>query len=202
MARIVVVLFLIFGFGMRANGQSSSVKTTLSNRPLTAERIAVYQAFLRFYTNGSDKVLHVADTTESLATSDIKQDADCQRSFGQFEFENSNQDSLAVHTLDSGLAVPGRIALVDSARQSQAVKQNDPSKTMQEGKSVDRAVTEAFASGLLSLSEIAFDKSHRKALMSYTFSCGKLCGNTATVMLKHVGRNWKVTKQSCGEGVS
>jgi hypothetical protein len=90
----------------------------------------------------------------------------------------------------------------DPAKQSKTVRQNDPSKTMREGKSVDHAVKDAFASGLLTLSEIAFNKDHSKAVMSYSFFCGRLCGNGAVVMLKRVGRKWKVTKQSCGEWVS
>lgn len=202
MTRLAAFLLLIFGLAALSFAQSEDINPKLSKNPLTAEQVAVYQTFLRSYANGSDNVLHVADTTEWLDISNVKLDADCSQSFGQMEFDNPKQTDPIVHMLDPNLAVVGHIALVDSAGQAEKVKQNDPSKTMSEGKSVDRAVNDAFASGLLTLSEIVFDKNHSKAVMSYSFFCGKLCGNGAVVLLKRVGRKWRVTKQSCGEWVS
>jgi|SRR5271156_5644422 len=202
MTRLAVFLLFIFGLAALSFAQSENISPRLSKDPLSAEQVAVYQTFLRSYTNGSDNVLHVADTTEWLDISNVKMDADCSRSFGQMEFDSRKQPDPTVHALDPNLAVVGHIALVDSAGQSEKVKQNDPSKTMREGKSVDSAVTDAFASGLLTLSEVVFDKDHSKAVMSYSFFCGKLCGNGAVVLLKRVGRKWRVTKQSCGEWVS
>jgi len=202
MTKLAVLVFIILGLTTLSFAQSEEVKPKLSKNPLTSEQVAVYQTFLGFITNGSNKMIHVADTTEWLDISDVKQDTDCTQSFGRMEFDDPKQSDPTVHTLASNLAVAGHIALVDPARQTEKVKQNDPSKTMREGKSVDRAVTDAFASGLFTLSEIVFDKDHRKAVMSYSFFCGKLCGNGAVVMLKRVGGKWKITKQSCGEWVS
>lgn len=202
MTRFAALFFVIVGFAKPLFAQSVDREAVLSKAPLTTEQVAVYQAFLRFYAKGGDTVLHVADTTDWLDWSELKQDADCSRSFGHLKFDEPKQSGPTVHRLDPSLVVAGRIELVDSAHQSEKVRENDPSKTMREGKGVDRAVSDAFASGLLSLSEIAFDKEHNKALMSFSFFCGKLCGNGAVVMLKRVGRNWKVTKRSCGESVS
>jgi len=203
MTRLAVVFFVIFGFARQGLAQSGDSKPTLSKDRLTAEQVAVYRTFLRFYAKESDRVLYVADTTNWLDISGVvKGDADCLRSFGPLEFEDSKGNGSTIHRLDSSLAIAGHIALVDSTSQSEKIRQNDPSKTMREGKPVDHAVSDAFASALLTLSEIAFDKNHHKAVMSFSFSCGKLCGNTAIVMLKQVGRNWKVTGQTCGEGVS
>lgn len=202
MTRLAAVFFVFFGFAKQALAQSEDRKPVLSKDGLTAEQVAVYRTFLRFYAKGSDRVLYVADTTEWLGVSDIKEDADCSRSFGQIEFDEPKGSGPTIHRLDSSLAIAGHIALVDSASQSEKVRQNDPSKTMHEGKTVDRGVSDAFTSALLTLSEIVFDKSHHKALMSFSFSCGKLCGSTAIVMLREVDRRWKVTEQTCGEGVS
>jgi hypothetical protein len=202
MTRLAALFLIFFGFAKQALAQSEDRKPTLSKDRLTAEQVAVYRAFLRFYAKGSDRVLYVADSTDWLDVSDVKEDADCSRSFGQIEFDDSKVSGPTIHRLDSSLAIAGHIALVDSASQSEKIRQNDPSKTMREGKPVDRAVSDAFASALLTLSEIVFDKNHHKAVMSFSFSCGKLCANTAIVMLKQVGRHWKITEQSCGEGVS
>jgi hypothetical protein len=202
MTRLAALFFVIVGFAKPLFAQSVDREPVLSKAPLTTEQVAVYQAFLRFYAKGGDTVLYVADTTDWLDLSELKQDADCSRSFGHLEFDQPKQSGPTVHRLDPSLAVAGRITLVDSAYQSEKVRENDPNKTMREGKPVDRAVSDAVASGLLTLSEIAFDKEHNKAVMSFSFFCGKLCGNGAVVLLKRVGRNWKVTKRSCGESVS
>jgi hypothetical protein len=182
--------------------QAQEPTPTLSQDPLTGEQLAVYRTFLRFYANGRNKTLQVADVTERLDSSEVKQDSDCAESFGRVEFESPKQNNPTVHTLAPSLAVAGRIALVDSVKQAETVKLNDPSQTIREGKPVDRAVSDAFASGFLTLSEIAFDRDHRKAVMSYRFVCGRLCGNGAVVMLRRVGRKWKVTKPTCGESIS
>jgi hypothetical protein len=201
MTKLGALFFLIFGPSKSLLAQSEDRKPTLSKDPLTAERIAVYQGFLRFYAKGGDTVLYVADTTDWLDLADLKQDEECSRSFGHLEFDEPKQSNPVVHRLDSSLVGAGRIALVDSAHQSEKVKENDPSKTIREGKSVDRAVSDAVASGLLSLTEIAFDKHHSRAVMGFSFYCGRLCGNGAVVVLKRVGRKWKV-KESCAESVS
>ncbi len=202
MTRLAALFFVIVGLAKPLFAQSVDREPVLSKTPLTTEQVAVYQAFLRVYAKGGDTVLYVADTTDWLDLSELKQDADCSRSLGHLEFDEPKQGAPTVHRLDPSLAVAGRITLVDSAYQSEKVRENDPGKTMREGKPVDRAVSDAVASGLLTLSEIVFDKEHNKAVMSFGFFCGKLCGNGAVVMLKRVGRNWKVTKRSCGEWVS
>jgi hypothetical protein len=182
---------------------SEDNKPTLSEDALTAEQFAVYRTFLSFYARvNGDALLHLADTTDWLDLSDVKQDADCSKSFGPLEFDEPRQSGPTVHRLDPNLAIEGHIALVDAERQSQKVRENDPSKTMREGKPVDRAVSDAVASGLLTLSEIAFDKKHTRAVMGFSFFCGRLCGNSGVVMLKRAGRHWKLTKRSCEESVS
>jgi hypothetical protein len=202
MKRLNALLFVILGLTTLSLAQSDESNPKLSKNPLTSEQVAVYRGFLGFIANGGSKVIHVADTTEGLDISEIRQDSDCTRSLGTMEFDEPKPIDPTVHMLISSLAVAGHIVLVDRERQTEIVKQNDPSKTMREGKSVNRAVSDAFASGLFTLSEIMFDKGHRKAVMSYSFFCGRLCGNGAVIMLKRVGGKWKVTKQSCGEWVS
>jgi hypothetical protein len=75
-------------------------------------------------------------------------------------------------------------------------------KTMRKGKSVEKAVKEAFANGLFSMSEIAFDKSHRHAVVAYRFWCGALCGNGRTLVFEKAGNEWKNTERKCGGWIS
>lgn len=66
---------------------------------------------------------------------------------------------------------------------------------------LDQSVKQAFRTGLFTLSEIAFDKEHRRAVVSYSFVCGMLCGHGNTMVLKKLGQNWKIAKR-CGGWVS
>jgi hypothetical protein len=86
--------------------------------------------------------------------------------------------------------------------QLRKIRENDPEKTMDRGISAHEAVTNAFRNGLFSLSEIAFDSEHRRALVSYRFWCGMLCGSGRTVVLEKIGNEWRRTKLECGGWVS
>ncbi len=85
---------------------------------------------------------------------------------------------------------------------SDAAHVRDPQEGMQQGESVETAVDKAFDSGLLSLSQIAFDKEHHRAVVGYSFYCGSLCGSGYTVVLEKIGGEWKQTDQTCGGYIS
>jgi hypothetical protein len=91
---------------------------------------------------------------------------------------------------------------VDADEQSTLVTKNDPGNSIRNGKSVETAVAEAFATGLFSLSEIDFDREHRHAIVSYTFECGMLCGSGRTLVFEKVGKEWRRTDLECGGWVS
>src|SRR5262249_22373984 len=91
--------------------------------------------------------------------------------------------------------------LVDAERQKDRIKENDPQnlirQSIDEHKEVTdgeigQAVREAFANGLLALSEIAFDQKHNRAVVGYGFRCGMLCGHGAILVLEKVGADWKI----------
>ena len=169
----------------------------LSNRPLSAEQNEVYKAFLSSYTNGSkSNHLNLGNRTILLDLSEI---GNCLKGI---EFESAETVSSTVHEFDSQSALPADVTLVDPKKQNSEVKENDPDRTMRQGKSVDQAVESAFASGLLSLSEIAFDKTHQYAVMSYSFVCGGLCGHGGTVIFQKVGGKWKPTYPPCRSWIS
>jgi hypothetical protein len=192
-------LLICLGLTLVSFAQSENAKPVLSKDPLTAEQIAVYQAFLRSYNNGSDASLNLANKTVPLDLSDLPADSPCLKGI---KLENVQAARLNTHLLDASLAVKGRVALVDPEQQRDKVKSNDPHKTMPEGKSAEDAVAAAFASGLLTLSEVVFDKDHHWAVMSFGFYCGRLCGHGGTIVLQKVGQEWKVTARHCDEWIS
>jgi len=100
-------------------------------------------------------------------------------------------------------AFPERgIRLVDAENQFVAIQTNDPHHGMAAGKSIQKAVDDAFSSGLFSVSEISFDRDHRQALVSYSFVCGSVCGSAGTWLLEKVDGIWKRTNRVCGGWVS
>lgn len=174
----------------------------VTNRPLSAEQIQVYQSFLETYTKGSELgIVHLANQTVPLELSPDTMSSGC---LNRIKFEPAAFRSTA-RVLDPSqtTAWPKQIRIIDPALQNVLVERNDPSRTIiREGKPVDDAVRSAFESGVLTLSEIAFDKNHKYAVLSFSFHCGMLCGHGATVVLKKTGAGWRVTKRNCGTWIS
>ncbi len=177
---------------------SAASKVTVSKSPLTPEQIAVYNVFLSVYSNGAQGLVNLGNQTIALNLSN--QDADdC---LSGTKLENLAETNSTVHTIAPEAIDSKKYRLVDADQQAAQIRKNDPSRTMGEGKTVKDAVNAAFASGLLVISEIAFDKEHHYAVMRFRFVCGGLCGNGATLVLEKVGDTWQPTKRSCHEWIS
>ena len=110
--------------------------------------------------------------------------------------------SHSIHALTRAVFPERNIRLVDADAQLTTIQHNDPHNGMAAGKSVEKAVADAFASGLFSMSEIAFDRDHRQALVSYSFVRGSLCGSGGTWLLEKVNGAWRKTDRVCGGWVS
>jgi hypothetical protein len=196
-----VIASLVISFG--AVAQESAPKPKISDAPLSSEQIAVYRAVLADYLKGSQDVLNLAEVTEPFDGAE----SGCLRGL---DTGASNRSAPVVHRMDASLVADTKVVLVDPGRQHQRVEENDPQKLIRKAiddhqkltdEQLDDSVKSAFASGLFTLSEIAFDKEHRHAAVSYSFVCGGLCGNGDTLLLKKVGQSWKVAKR-CGRWVS
>ena len=182
----------IFAFSLLLTGLTQSTENASpipSKVPLTPDQIAVYRTFLERYDNGG-RPLHLANRTEAFFYPD---EAPCGKGL---HIMTEDGAIGVVHRLDPSLAIPGRVALVDPDEKPVAGKANDAHKTRGEGKTSDEAV------GLLTLSEIAFDKNHHFAAMAFSYWCGILCGHGGIVIFEKTGGRWKMTEKICGEWVS
>jgi hypothetical protein len=165
---LITVVLLVLSLG--AFTQENPPKPKVSNDPLTTEQIEVYRAVLRDFLNGSDGPLNLANVTEPLDT----------RVLGCFKGMDVGVTKEAVsvlHRLGPSLVADTKIVLVDPERQQQV----DPS-------------VKNTAVYIFGLSEIAFDKQHLRAVVAYSFTCGRLCGYGTTLLLKKLGHDWKVAK--------
>jgi hypothetical protein len=207
MRDICVVLSLTLSLLMCAAAQDDSPKPKVSDDPLTAEQIAIYRVVVQDYTKGSDGVLNLADRTEPLERSAPLYDQGCTQGI---ELDHPKNSNPIIHKLDPSIAHGAKMVWVDPDRQQRQIENNDPQKLLK--KAIDdhdlvtdeqlaESVKNAFGTGVFTLSEIAFDKQHTRAVVAYSFVCGELCGHGNILLLKRVGQKWKVSKK-CGGWVS
>jgi hypothetical protein len=182
--------------------RESGSKTIMSTDFLSADEVAVYRVVLHQRNSDPRTSLNVSDRTFPLdAVSPRSSISNCECSRG-LEVQSLVSASHSIHALTLAVLPERNIRLVDADTQLTIIQHDDPHNGMARGKSVEKAVNDAFASGLLSMSEIAFDRDHRQALVSYSFVCGSLCGSGGTWLLEKVDGVWRRTDRVCGGWVS
>ena len=172
-------------------------KTTINVGYLSADEVAVYSTVLHQW-NADARTLNVANRTFPLDS--VSRDSTCECLRG-LDVESLAHAFHSFHYLTHDDFSERNIRFVD-AKQFTAVQTDDPHNGMAEGKSIEKAVDDAVGSGLFSISEIAFDREHRVALVSYEFVCGSLCGSGGTWLLEKADGVWKRTDRACGGWVS
>ncbi len=183
--------------GVLVSTTEGEPKPKLNKEPLSAERIAVYSAFLKSYSHGGPGTLNLGNRTVPLEIS--KDDLG-----GCLSGINLEPLGRVVHVIGPEVIKGRNIRLVDPEKQRSLVQENDPSRTIRKGKPVEDAVGTAFASGLLSVSEIAFDMNHKFAVFKFSFYCGGLCGHGGTLVFEKVGDEWRPSEQKspCSRWIS
>lgn len=185
--------------GLAAAQEAPEAKPVVSGQPLTAEQVAVYKVVLHGWMDKEVSTVNLSVQTVPFPTSGAFDAGDCGK-----DLELEPVAPEVVHRFrarDLPQLGPDKIVLVDPEQQRREVHENDPGKTVGEGKSIEDAVRNGFAHGLVTLSEIRFDKGHNHAIVSYGFFCGSLCGNGGTVVLEKIDGVWQ-RKSRCGEWIS
>lgn len=111
-----------------------------------------------------------------------------------FEFESLSLASHSVHTLTPKVLPRNNIRFLE---ENGAATYSSMSK-----EEAQRNPISDPEHGVFSLSEIVFDREHRRALVSYSYGCGLLCGSGRTLVFEKVGNEWKLQKLECGGWVS
>jgi hypothetical protein len=186
--------------------QEEPPKAVLSESPLSADEVAIFRAVLKNYLKDSHGVMLLGDKTVPIEQSptSVRTCAD------QISAPLDPDARATIHQIGPSVVAGLRVRLVDPDAQNKEVKRNDPQRLIHDAidqgvqvtnKQLDDSLTKAFESGLLMLSEIVFDATHLRAVVTYSFYCGSLCGNGNTLALRKVGKMWKVSKH-CGGWVS
>jgi len=181
----------------RALAGSSDKKTFRNTNPFSADEVAIYRGILERWNSNSRRLLNVSNRTFPIDR-DL---SDC----GCLKGIEPQAIVSAVHSFRilTGDIMDGKnIRLVDANKQAVIVQSNDPNNSIREGMSVKTAVNRAFSTGLFSMSEIAFDKEQQRALVSYSFVCGSLCGSGGVWLFEKVDGVWKKSEHVCGGWVS
>jgi hypothetical protein len=165
---------------------------------LSPDEVAVYRTVLQQQAHRGWSHLNISIRTMPLSSHDFES-CEC---FDGLELDDLSAAFHSVHLLTADILAGKQMHLVDPERQSSVVRENDPSNTIRAGTSIKDAVKSAFAGGLFTMSEIAFDKDGRYAIVSYGFRCGMLCGHGATLVLEKIGNEWKVSSRDCGSWIS
>lgn len=171
-------LILVLGIGISSLSTYRSCAATPQNSTaaLSDEQVKVYGDFIDFFIKANfDSLL---DKTFPLDLSGVDKDAACMRGL---QLEDTH-GPIVMHSLGPNVLRGHPIPLVDEQEESAILKQKDANAVIPGGLTKDP--------GILALSEIAFDKSHRFAVMKYVFLCGSHCNSGAILVLEKQGLRW------------
>ncbi len=177
-------------------------KPELSKTPLTAEQVAVYRTFLATYNNGSGSTLNLGDRTTPFNFSSPREDPYAGRCLEGITLAHAEDAVKVVHRIKPGMFDGNTVRLVDAEKQHRIIREHDPHFRAGQERPLEEAVGDAFASGLLQLSEIVFDPNHQYAVMSFSFVCGGLCGHGGVIVFQKVDGAWKQLHRECVAWVS
>ena len=198
---VVLVFSPILPAQNKSNPDNEPPPPVIATEALSPDKIAIYRIILAKYSKDFRGRISLADTTDALdpSSEDL---SGCMRNMEQKDIKSQ---TAVVHRLPESLVAHLPFVLVNPHVQAEQVKRNDPQNLVRQGNAtkdqIGKAVDEAFRTGLFTLSEIVFDADHRHAVMSYSFWCGRLCGNGALLRFNKVGNNWKIAKR-CVDWVS
>jgi hypothetical protein len=176
-----------------AVGHQAEPKPIVSDKPLSADELAAYRVVLGDFMDNSKGKHPVILAIQTLPFYLDDMDADCGKNFHMDEGsvrEVHRFRSEDIPSLISGKMKSGTLKLVDPEAQAKEVADNDPDKAIQNGHKIGDAVENGFAHGMVQLGEIHFDQEHLHAILSVSFSCGRLCGNGTTIILEKRNGTW------------
>jgi hypothetical protein len=146
---------------------SGKEKLQKNTAPLSVDEVAIYRAVLQQYVSDkSGGTVNVSVRTFPLDSESPASGLSRGGCLEDIQVDDLSTRSHSYHELTPDVLPSKNMTLVDPKRQARIVRNNDPDTTIRQGEPVHSAVEKAFSTGLFSLSEIAFDKSHHYAIVS------------------------------------
>jgi hypothetical protein len=199
--RLVIVAALVFWIEVPGSlaRQAGELSPRVADRPLTAEQLNIYRAAIASWYQGDKAKVNLAALTDPADGTGDSLDKGCLKGLSMEAVRAGHVHRIRQE--DLAQLGPGEFHLVDPKAGAREVSDNDPGNAIQRGKQVDEAVDNGFAHGLLTLGEVQFNSTHTRALVSFSFVCGGLCGHGTSMLMGKKDGVWKRRAQ-CGGWIS
>ena len=168
--------------------------TATASEAWTDDEIAVYRAFLAAYPNRSGGRLRLGNRTLPLDLSERRHAHDC---LGNIVLEKPGPFRSTGRSLDPAVIAGRDAVLVDPEWRPSAATAEAARGSSGIALPGEDTIPGAYLNGVLRLSEVAFDRAHRYAVLQYSFICGGLCGQGATYVFLKVDGRWGRAR-NCG----
>ena len=146
---VVLALASMIVAGLAEGQESHDSKPKVSEQPLNGEQLAIYKIVLHGWMDDGKEPFNLGVETVPLELDGPSGGESCAK-----DLELESASPVVVHRFrieDVAQMGSGKIVLVDPDEQGKDVAKNDPENTMRKGASVDDAVRNAFAHGLVTL---------------------------------------------------
>lgn len=186
-ALIVAVLLSIQCYGLDASeAPAEGVRNDATE---------IYGAFLGRWAGESPSAIYVSNTVDLPPADAIAQYQQCAgkngAKGGRQVIYSDAKDLISIRS-------PSDVHFVDP----KTWHLQDPGTLISKGQSVESAVDAGVAQGLMTLSAITFNGRRDTAWFTYSFVCGRLCGNGGIVIFKKTSKGWTRDNGRCSSWVS
>jgi hypothetical protein len=131
--------------------------------------------------------------------SGVQKDAACLRGL---QFEDTEESTQTLHSLGAEVLRGRSIRLVDAQEEPAILKEQDAYVAAHGADSMVDASDMTKNPGVLALSEIIFDESHRFAVLKSVFLCGTHCSSATVLVLEKSGSRWTAKRRPCSGEVN
>lgn len=187
--------FLLVPVLLATSASASGESLPVNQKTVRSEEADLYGMFLDKWTGGAAHTIHVARTADSPPAEAMAEYAACLK---EYRLVGPSDPSSTLHLSETSLIRRPYVKLVDPAKWHL----RDPGLAIASGNPTAKAVSDGFASGLLTFSRTIFDEGHKVAVFTYSFVCGGLCGGGGGVIFDKTESGWKQRDLPCGGWVS
>ena len=172
------------------SARSDSLKPKLSKTPLCGDQIEIYRSILRSNSKDLHHPLHLAFVTMPAEPFDLGEA--CTRAISP-----AHGNGREIHRIDSAHVDGLDIALVDPELPDKILANRDSGNWSKDTRwkaskeAYNHAFNQAFPTGLYWLSEVLFDESCERAIVTHGFVCNLLCGQSETVLFQKSAEEWQ-----------
>lgn len=155
----------------------------------------IYGAFLGQWAGKDPSLINVSNTVDLPPSEAIEQYEQCA---GKNGAKDGRQTTYSDAKDLISIRNPSHVHFVDP----KTWHFQDPGTLISKGQSVESAVDAGMAQGLMTLSAITFNGRRDTAWFTYSFVCGRLCGNGGIVIFKKTSKRWTRDNRRCSSWMS